>query len=331
MKGLLRELVQIPAPAGHEGRVRQAIQEIITPHVDSIKVDALGNLIARKGRKAADGRHILLSAHMDEIGVIATHIDANGFVRFTSVGALFLRYLPGGHVRFLDGARGLVGVNIEPGQTKFPSMEQMFLDVGASNRQDCPVQVGDLAVFDRPMLEIGNRVVGKSLDNRTGVAVLIEVIRSLGESPHTFTFVFSVQEELSRQGAMTAAFASDAEMAIAVDVTTSGDTPQAARMAVSLGGGPAIKVRDQGMIADARIVRWMADSAEQAGIPHQYEVLELGTTDAQMIQVAREGIPSGCLSIPLRYLHSPAEMVDLNDLAQTYALLTRLLTGKAAF
>jgi endoglucanase len=211
----------------------------------------------------------------------------------------------------------------------------MFIDVGVSRRKDCPIRVGDLAVFERPFLDMGERLVSKAMDDRVGVAVMIETLRRMSElsirSPHQLFFVFSVQEEVGLRGAMTAAFGVDPDLGLAVDVTASGDTPKGIKMEVGLGKGPAIKIRDEGMLADPRVVEWMIDSAKRVGIPYQLEVLVGGTTDARSIQLTRAGVPAGCLSIPCRYIHTPSEMVDFGDVQNAVKLMIDLLCNPVQF
>ena len=159
-------------------------------------------------------------------------------------------------------------------------------------------------------------------------AVLIETLRQLKSTPHELYFVFSVQEEVGVRGATTAAFGIDPDLGLASDVTGTGDTPRRSgrRMEVSLGKGPAIKVRDGGMLADPRVVSWMVKTAEKAGLPYQLEILEGGSTDARAIQLTRAGVPAGCLSIPCRYVHSPSEMVDFGDVENAVRLLVELIS-----
>lgn len=328
MKELIQKLVEAVGPSGYEDGVRSLIKQEVAALSGEISVDALGNLIVRKGSKAANGLRIMLSAHMDEIGLIATHVDENGFVRFTTIGGVRPHTLPGGRVRFLNGTRGVIGAERTENASNVYTFEQMFVDVGASSREDCPVKVGDLMIFDRPFVDLGNRLASKAMDDRVAVAVLIEALRQLpAESPHEVYFVFSTQEEVGLRGATTAAYGIDPELGIAVDVTGSGDTPNGLKMEVGLGKGAAIKVRDGGMLADPRVVRWMVDTAGKAGIPHQLEILEGGTTDARAIQLTRAGVPAGCISIPCRYIHSPSEMVDYRDVQSCVRLLVELLRG----
>lgn len=327
MKELIQKLVESVGPSGYEQAVRELVRAEVQDLADEIRVDALGSLIVRKGSKREGGARIMLSAHMDEIGVIATHIDEKGFVRFTTIGGVRPHTCIGGRVRFLNGARGLIGMERPEDASKMPGFDQLYIDVGASGRADCPVKVGDLAAFDRPFLDLGDRMVSKAMDDRISVAVMIEALKALKDTPHEVFFVFSTQEEVGLRGATTAAYGVDPEIGLSVDVTGTGDTPRGGRMAVGLGGGPAIKVRDGGMLSDPRVVRWMVATAEKAGLPYQLEVLEGGTTDARAIQMTRAGVPSGCLSIPTRYIHSPSEMVDTNDVLNAVKLLVALLSA----
>jgi putative aminopeptidase FrvX len=326
MKPLIQKLVETTGPSGYEAKIRDAIRSEVEPYVDDLQVDALGNLIVTKGQQEDDGHKIMLAAHMDEIGIIATHIDENGFIRFTTIGGVSAHTCMGGRVQFLDGTHGVIGFERLENSHKLPSFDQMYIDVGASNRKDCPIKVGDMAAFDRGFSDYGNRLVSKAMDDRIGVAVLVETLRQLSTSPHQLYFVFSVQEEVGLRGATTAAFGLDPDIGVAVDVTRTGDTPKGVKMEVALGKGPAIKVRDAGMLSDPRIVDWMVSTAEQAKIPYQMEVLEGGSTDARAIQLTRAGVPAGCISIPCRYIHAPSEMVDYTDVQNAVKLLVAMLS-----
>ena len=305
--------------------LRDFIRSEIEPFADDIRVDALGNLIAHKGNDNKTGSRIMLSAHMDEIGVIATHIDEHGFIRFNNIGGVRPHYCMGGRVRFVNGVQGVIGHDRLLNSTRVPSLDKLFIDVGATSREDCPIHIGDIAAFERPFLDLGDRIVAKAMDDRISVAVLIEVMKEMQDSPHELFFVFSVQEEVGLRGATTAAFSINPDIGLSVDVTLTGDTPKGYKMAVELGKGPAIKVRDAGMLSDPRLVRLIADTAEAEEIPHQFEVLEGGTTDAKAIQLTQAGVVAGCVSIPSRYVHSPSEMVDYRDVQNTIRLLVKLL------
>jgi endoglucanase len=323
----IKKLVEAYGPSGYEDQVRALIRQEIDGLADEMRVDALGNLIARKGEKSDGGLTVMLSAHMDEIGVMVSYIDEKGFARFTSIGGVSPNTLIGGRVRFADGATGVI--HIEEGlsgwRNKALDINKMYIDVGAAGREDAPIKVGDAAGFVRPLEQNGDRLIAKSMDDRISCAVLVETLRQLQATPHAVYFVFSVQEEVGLVGARTSAYGINPDLGIAVDVTTTGDTPEATPMAVSLGKGPAIKVMDGGMLAHPAVKDLMIARAETAQIPYQLEILHGGTTDALVIQIARAGVPAGCLSIPTRHVHTPSEMVDLNDVQNAVKLLVEIL------
>ena len=328
MKELLKRLTDTFSTSGNEEAIRKVILDEIGDAADDCRVDALGNLIVRKGMRAdaaAGARKIMIAAHMDEIGLMVTHVDDKGFVRFTGIGGVYPRNLPGGRVRFANGLAGVIG--LEQTDHDVPPLDKMFIDVGASSRKECPVQVGDVAAFERPFLELGQRAVAKSMDDRVGCAVAIEALRRIRNTPHELYFVFTTQEEVGTRGAQTSAYGIDPEIGFSIDVTGWGDTPGKKDLSVSLGAGPAIKIRDGGMLSDPRIVEWMARTAEKKGIPYQREVLLGGTTDARAMQLVRGGIPVGCISIPCRYVHTPSEMVDLRDVENAVKLVVALVSA----
>lgn len=333
MKSLLKTLTETYAPSGYEDAVRKIIQKEVKPYADEIRVDAMGSLIVRKKPTVAaqNSKRIMLAAHMDEIGVIVSHVDKNGFVRFASNGGVFGRYTLGARVRFMNGVTGVIGFDKLEAVDQAPSLSKMYIDVGASSRSDCPVKVGDFGAFERSYMEMGNRLVAKSMDDRAGVVVLIEALKSIKITPHDLYFVFTTQEEVGTRGAGTAAYSIDPEIGIAIDVTGTGDTPASLKMSMELGKGPCVKVRDPGMLSDMRVVEWMASTAEKAKIPYQREVLLVGSTDAKAIQVTRAGVMSGALSIPCRYIHSASEMVDFEDLKNSVKLLTAMLSKPVSF
>ena len=327
MKSLLKQLTETFGPSGYEGNVRKLVRAEVKPLADEIKVDSLGNLIARKrpSKYTKDTKKIMIAAHMDEIGLMASHIDENGFARFSTIGGVMGKYVLGGRVRFLNGTLGVIGWDRFEKMNEVPPLDKIYIDVGATSRKDCPVKVGDVAAFDRPFVEMGNRLVAKSMDDRVGVLVAIEALRALKSTPHDVYFVFTTQEEVGVRGAITSAFGIDPDVGIAIDVTSAADTPNAAKMEMALGRGPCVKIQDAGSISDPRVVQWMIRAAEKNKIPYQREVLLFGGTDARAIQLTRAGVPAGCLSIPTRYIHSPSEMVDVADVQNSVKLLTALL------
>jgi putative aminopeptidase FrvX len=326
MKELIKKLTETFSPSGYEDAIREVILSEIKPLADEIRVDALGNIIAHKGEKSQNGKRVMVAAHMDEIGLIATHIDKDGFVRFTTVGVPFARYLLGGRVHFMNGVQGVIGSERLEKYNEIPPADKMFIDVGATSVIDCPVEVGDVAAFERHFVEMGSRLVAKSLDDRAGVAVAIETLSRLGSGPNEVYFVFTVQEEVGVRGATVSAYGVDPEVGLAIDVTPTGDTPNPLRRDITLGAGPAIKVKDHSMLSDPKVVAWMERSAKAARIPTQREVLTGGSTDARAIQLTRSGVPTGGLVIPCRYVHSPSEMIDYGDVEKAVELLTAMLS-----
>lgn len=326
MKELIRRLSETYGPSGSETKVRQLIEEEIRPLSDQVRVDAMGSLIALK-KGDGSGLKVMLAAHMDEIGVIITHIDEKGFLRFGAVGGLRPLVLIGSRVSFANGVTGTIGVEKLDTPEKTPSLDKLFIDVGAVSKDTLPVGVGDTACFTRPFVDQGDRLTAKAFDDRIGCAVLIEVLRTLTRTPHDVYFVFTVQEEVGLRGARTSAYGVNPDVGIAVDVTTTGDTPEAHPMAVVLGNGPAIKVKDSGMLTHPGVKNLLVDTAERLGLPYQIEVLERGSTDGCAMQVSRAGVPTGVLSIATRYVHTPSEMVDYNDVLNSVKLLVGLLGG----
>jgi tetrahedral aminopeptidase len=327
VKKLLQTLTETFGPSGYEDELRKIVRSEVESFADEIRVDTLGNLIVRKRptKAAQEARKIMVAAHMDEIGVIASHVDENGFIRFAPIGGVFRRYVLGGRVRFLNGTQGIIGYDRLENVNELPTLDKVYIDVGATSPRDCPVKIGDVAAFDRPFSDLGARLAAKSMDNRVGVLVAIETLRALRSTSFDVYFVFTTQEEVGVRGATTSAYGVDPDLGIALDVTPSGDTPNALRMEMALGKGPCIKIQDVGMIADPRVVQWMVRTAEKNKIPYQREVLLIGGTDARAIQLTRAGVPAGCLSIPVRYVHSPSEMIDYSDVQNTVKLLSALL------
>jgi len=329
---IIRRLVECYGPSGSEGAVRDLIRAeveasgVLKRKGCQVAVDALGNLVVlRKG--SGGGRRVMLAAHMDEIGIVASHVDQKGFLRFSNIGGLRPLNLNGSRVRFADGTAGVIGLERLEEPAKLPGLDRFYLDVGAKDTASVTVKVGDTACFVRPFEEVGGRLVSKAMDDRIGCAILLQVLRDLESSPHDVHFVFTVQEEVGLRGATTSGFGVDPELAVAVDVTDTGDTPECLPMAMHLGKGPAIKVRDGGMLAHVGIKDWLVRTAEGAGIPYQLEVLAGGTTDAKAIQTSRAGVPVGCVSVPTRYIHTPSEMVDPEDVRNAVRLLVAALSG----
>jgi endoglucanase len=324
VKDLLRRLTEAFGPSGREDEARKLVRGEIEGLADRLTVSPMGSLHALINPQGKT--RVMVAAHMDEIGLVVSHIDPRGFARFQMIGGLNPQTLVGHRVRFADGVRAVIGIEDQEDWSKHPALPDLYLDFGVSSADDCPVRVGDIGSFDRPFVELGSRLIAKAMDDRVGVAVAIETMRRLRRTPHQLQFVFTVQEEVGLRGARTSAFGLDPHVGIALDVTRTGDTPKGPKMAVQLGKGPAIKVKDAQLLADPQLVDLMVRRAEAARIPYQLEVLQGGTTDASAIQLTRGGVPAGCISIPCRYVHTPSEMVDLSDVEGAVKLLVAILS-----
>ena len=340
---LLKKLSNAHGVSGSEESLHAVIRKELKGCVDEIYDDRMGNLIAvKKGNKF----RVMLAAHMDEIGLSVKYIDDKGFIRFAALGGWYAPTLYNQRV-ILHGSEGpLYGViggkpphmMDEDERKKGVKIEDMFIDVGAINREEVEnfgISVGTPVTIDREFSRLANsRVTGKAFDNRAGVAMLIKTLQQV-KSPFTIYGVFTVQEEVGLKGARTSAYALDPDVAIATDVTIPGDHPgiEMKDAPVEMGKGPVVTILDasgRGLIAHKAVVAWLRDVAEEHKIPVQFEVGTGGTTDATAIHLTKGGIPSTTLSIPSRYIHSPVEILDLLDLEASVELLVAALKKKPA-
>jgi endoglucanase len=283
---------------------------------------------------------VMLAAHMDEIGFMVKHIDDRGFIRFTALGGWFSQIALGQRVA-IHGNKGVVYGVVgskpphlmkEDERKKIIEIKDMFIDFGVSSKEEASkmgVEVGSTITVDRTFVKTGNRLTGKAFDNRAGVAAMIQSVKQT-KSKSTIYAVGTVQEEVGLKGARTSAFALEPDAAIAIDVCIATDFPggESAHMDIKLGKGPAITIADasgRGLIASRRVLEWLKSTAEKSRIPHQMEVAEGGTTDATAIHLTRAGIPTGVVSIPSRYIHSPVEMIDFEDLRNSSRLVAKAL------
>lgn len=329
MIDLIKKLVEAWGPSGYEHQVRALIRAEIEHLADEIRVDGMGNLICRMGQ---GGKKVMISAHMDEIGIMANFVEpTTNYLRFTNIGGLIYTSLHGNRVKFEDGTIGVIAVHdsFGKGRSAAASTDDFFIDVQDESGK-VTIEAGSPAGFWREMQRRGNRIVAKSLDDRIGCVIAIETMRKLKAqgTPNEVYFAFTVQEEVGVRGAKAAAYSIDPDVGIALDVTACGDEIKNRKMAVKLGGGTAIKVVDSSLIVPKEVVDWMVNTAEAHKIPYQLELLTGGGTDASAIQVTRAGVPSGCISIPTRFLHTTSETVDLSDVQACIELLTALLANE---
>ncbi len=311
MKDLIKRITEVFGPSGQESKVVELIKAELEGHVDEMYVDIMGNLIAHK---KGPGKKIMFSAHMDEIGFMVTHIEKEGYLRFTNIGGHRPWTLKGLRVIFDNGVIGNIDCHSDTKPNEL-NYDKLFIDIGAKDKAEAEsmVKIGDSCGFYNSTLANGQRMIGNSMDDRIGCVILIEAAQQVKSSPNDIYYVFSVQEEVGLRGAKTSAYRIHPDMGVALDVTPTGDTPEGAKLNVKLGDGTAIKVKDASVIAHPLVKNFMIDVAEKNNIKYQLEVLTAGGTDAGAIHLTKEGIPSGTISIPCRYVHSPSEMVDLND------------------
>jgi len=325
VKELIRKLVEAWGPSGYEHHVRRLIHEEVKGLADDITVDPLGNLICRIGQ---GGAKVMVAAHMDEIGVMATFAEKHsGYLRFAGIGGLNHTTLLGNRVRFENGTIGVIGAH-DPWNNSRPDLNDFYIDVSDGNGSN-PVQPGSPAVFWREMEERGSRLIAKSMDDRISCAIAIETMRLLRKrkkQTNEVYFAFTVQEEVGLRGARTAAYSIAPDVAVALDVTGTGDELKHRKMAVRLGGGAAIKLHDPGLVVPPVVRDWIINRAEADNIPYQLELLTGGTTDAAAIQTAHAGVPSGCISVPCRFIHTVSETVDYGDVQACVNLLHSLLS-----
>lgn len=333
----LRELVALTGPSGQEADVAAYVYRSLQGLADEIKIDALGNVIARKKGTAEGGRSLAISVHMDEIGFIVRKVEANGFLRFEKLGGHDDRVLlaqrvwvrgPAGRVQGVIGCKSahLTGLPERDRVVKHP---EMYIDIGARSAEEVRamgISVGDPVGYASELTELGvntGRYIAHGLDDRAGCALLLQLLADLkGTSlPGDLYAVFSTQEEVGLRGARTAAQAIQPDVALAVDMTAVDDTPDTGTNWLGLGKGPTIKVMDNSLLAHPAVRRALQAAAARAGVEAQLELLTGIGTDAGAFHQAGGGVPTGCISVGNRYTHSPVEMLDRRDLEGALALM----------
>lgn len=332
MYQLLKKLAPArPAVSGREGSIRDIIADLMRPLSDEMKTDALGNLICIKRGSAAAPRPVLLSAHMDEIGFIVNFIEEKGFIRVAPIGGIDYTAAAYAEVVFENGTRGVLVSEGDRKKEDAPKAEKCYVDIGARNRAEAArrVKIGDTcALVGRVTRLAGTRVTGRPLDNRAGCALLVSIAQKLTAPADDIYYVFSVQEEVGCRGAKPAAFGIAPDLAIVFDVTATGDAIGSKPMAVKLGAGAAVKIKDNSVICDTALVSELLAVAGREGIAAQGEILTFGGTDTSAVQMAGLGCKAGAISIPCRYIHSGVEMIDMKDMEAARALTVAFLGGQ---
>jgi putative aminopeptidase FrvX len=328
-----------------EGDVRKIIIDAAKPYTDEWRVDTMGNLFVtrnRRGDSSSSPRRVMITAHMDEVGFMISEIKSNGRLKFKPIGSFDRRVLLGKAVvvgkERVPGVIGLKPVHLlKRGEyDKVDEIDSMYIDIGANGDDGGgKVSLGDFATFATQFGYLGGQgrrrnerlVKGKAFDNRTGCAVLLELLR--GDYPIDLVAVFTVQEEIGLRGARVAAYTANPDLAFILECTAADDLPPPDEDAPEgfprLGNGPAITVMDRSFIADRRLVDLLIATAEAEGIPHQFKRPGIGGTDAGAVHLARAGVPSVAISVPARYIHSPAAVLNLADFWNTVKLMQAAL------
>ncbi len=338
---LLKKICEAPGVPGYESRIRKIILDEVTPLVDSVEVDNMGNVITLKKGKSSKKR-AMVGAHMDEIGFIVTHVDDKGFVRFTTLGGFDPKTLTAQRV-VIHGKKDIIGVMgtkpihvMSPEErTKMPKITDYYIDLGMPKEEvEKVVSIGNPITRERELIEMGNCVNCKSIDNRVSVFVLIETLRKLKSVPYDVYGVFTVQEEVGIRGANVAAHTINPDFGFGLDTTIAFDLPgaQPHEKVTSLGEGAAIKIMDASTICDYRMVEYMKEVADNNKIKWQPELLVAGGTDTAGIQrMGKNGAISGAVSIPTRHLHQVIEMAHKEDIDGAIKLLKACLESLNKF
>ncbi|MHC1588303.1 MAG: M42 family metallopeptidase [Methermicoccaceae archaeon] len=341
MQKMLEELSNAHGISGYEDSIRSIVKRLATPYCDEVYEDALGNVICKRGKGSPC---VMVAAHMDEIGLMVRYIDDNGFLGFARLGGWFDQTLlnqrvvvhaDGGDVYGVIGSKPPHVMKEEEKKT-IVKAEDMFIDVGASSPEEVEemgIHVGTPITPDRKVVKLAStKITGKCFDNRAGVACALYALRLLAEwdVDTCLYLVGTVQEEVGLKGARTSAFHLEPDVALAVDTTIPGDHPGITKKeaCVKLGKGAVINVVEasgRGLIAHPQVIKWLKECAHTHSIPVQLDVSEGGMTDGAIIYLTRGGIPTGTLSIPTRYIHSPVEVVDLKDMMSVSNLLARAI------
>lgn len=339
---LMRELCLASGVSGSEDEVADIIERELKDVADTIERDNMGSIIAtKKGSKKAP--KVMLAAHMDEIGFLVRFIDDKGFIKFSKIGgivdSILVNLTVTIHSSVGEDVIGVIGSKpphvTKPEERKkvIPS-DELFIDIGAKDKEDAEkmVAVGDVITFNSLFVEYPNNLImGKAMDNRAGCYVLIEVLKRINTDATVYC-VGTVQEEVGLKGARTAAFKLNPDMAIALDVTLSGDHPgiKPEEAPVVIGKGPSIIISDaggRGILASKSVKEMLIKAGDENDINYQLEVSDGGTTDGSAIQLVREGIPAGVLSVPTRYIHTPVSVCSMDDIESTIELIVAAINN----
>lgn len=319
----LEKLTRCIGPSGRENSVAEVIEKELVSYCDEIYKDALGNLICHK---KGNGKKLMLSAHMDEIGFMVNYIDDKGFLRFSTIGGMQKYNCINTRVEFTNGTQGKISYE----NTENPlaaSFEKMYIDIGGYSKKEAEekVKIGDMASFAPGFSLMGKTIMSKALDDRAGCWALVRAMKEAKETKNDVYAVFTVQEEVGLRGAKTSSARINPDMAVSVDVSNVGDTPESMELNLKLGKGPAIKMKDASFLIHENVKNLLLDCVKKASIPFQLEAASYGGTDAGAIHLSGCGVAAGTISIPTRYIHSSSEVINKDDLENTSVLLKKVI------
>ena len=330
-KKLLAEICEVAGAPGQEQRVREIVIKQVKPLVDEIRIDNMGNVVAIK--KGKERKKVMIAAHMDEIGFIVTHVDDQGFIYFHTLGGFDPKTLTAQRV-IIHGKKDVIGVmGSKPihlmsaaDRAKVPTIKDYFIDTGMTKKElDKLISVGDTITRDRKLIEMGDCLNCKSMDNRVSVFILIEMLREMKNTPPYDVYaVFTVQEEIGIRGANVSAMDINPDFGFGLDTTIAWDTPGSTKQerVSALGEGACIKVMDSSTVCDYRMVAYMKEIAKKKKIKTQLEILPAGGTDTSGVQRMNPGGSiAGAVSIPTRHIHQVIEMVNKKDVRAAIDLL----------
>ena len=332
MRELLEKLCKIPAVSGREDKIRDFIINEVSPFAECT-VDKLGNIICFKKGEKASVKKVMVDAHMDEVGIIATSITQDGFIKFSTVGGIDASVMLCRSVRFENGVVGVIGakpvhLSLAEERKKYIPTDKLYIDIGAKDKACAEklINIGNTAVFESDVAFMGNRIKARSIDDRAGVATLIRLLCQPSE--YDFYATFSVQEEIGCRGAGTASFSVDPDFAIVLEATTAADlhgVSEEDRVCV-LGDGPAISFMDKATLYDRKLFEAVKDT----GLKYQIKSKVAGGNNSGAIHLAKCGVPTLALSLPCRYIHSPSCVADLNDLDDMFILAQKMINNIAS-
>lgn len=331
---ILKKLTSLDGVSGEEKPVRDFILSHIKDYVDDYKIDNMGNLITYKKGTGKSGLKVMLDAHMDEVGLMVTHINSDGLLKFQTIGGIEGRVLVGKRVRVGEkGIPGVIGykpIHLQESNERNGAVnkKKLTIDIGAKDMDQAEdkVSVGDYAAFAYDPVDFGdNKLMAKALDNRVGCAALMEILK--GHYDCDIYGCFTVQEEVGLKGAKTASFQVMPDIALILEGTTCYDVPdtQEQSMSTRCGKGPALTIMDRSVIADRDLVKLIAQTAEQNHIPYQYKQTITGGTNAGRIQVNGTGTKVAVMAVPCRYIHTPVSVMDKSDFTHMIDLAKKVL------